>query len=48
MFERLGFADPRKRIAHHGLDQIERPNRNSSIFIDPKPQIVDELRMENR
>jgi len=37
MFERLRFANPGKWIVHHGLDQIERSKRHSSIFIDPKP-----------
>src|SRR6185369_15801013 len=47
MFERLGFADAAERIAQHSFDQIERPDRNLSIFVDPEPEIVDELRMEN-
>jgi hypothetical protein len=48
MFERLGFANPRKRITHNSLNYVERSDRNSSIFIDPKPQIFNKLGMENR
>src|SRR5690349_18783252 len=35
MLERLGLANPGKRIAHHALNQIERPDRNSALFTDP-------------
>jgi len=47
MFERLGLANPGKRIPHHALNQIERPDRNSSLFTDPKPEILYKLGMEH-
>src|SRR5690348_3543819 len=47
MLERLGLANPGKRIAHHALNQIERPDRNSALFTDPKPEVLNKLGMEH-
>jgi len=47
MFKRLRFPNPGKRISHHRLNDVKRPDRDSPIFVDPKPQIVNEFRMKN-
>lgn len=46
VFERLGFSNAGKWLAHQGLDEVKRPDRDAPIFIDPKAKILDELGMK--
>lgn len=46
VFERFGFSNAGKGLAHHCLDEIKRPDRNAPIFIDPKAKILNELGMK--
>src|SRR5213593_4564683 len=41
--QRLRPPDPGKGLAHDGLDQIERPERDLAVRIDPVPKILAEL-----
>jgi len=48
VLQRLGLPDTLERIPHHGLHQIENPQRHPSIRLDPVPQILTKLGMEDR
>lgn len=45
--ERLGFAHALKRISHHRFDKIEYSHRGAPVGLDPVPQVVTKLSMEN-
>lgn len=47
MFQRFRFANAIKRIAHNGLDQIERSQGYLAIGLDPIAQILTKLGLEN-
>lgn len=48
MFKRFWFSDPDKGVAQYRFDEIKRSDRNSSICIDPKPEIINKLWLKNR
>lgn len=47
VFERFGFSNARKGLAHHCLDEVKRPDCDAPIFLDPKAKILDELGMKH-
>jgi hypothetical protein len=44
----LRLADARERISQDGLDQIESPQCELSIGLDPIAKILQKLRLEDR
>jgi hypothetical protein len=46
--QRLGFADTLEGIAHGRFDKSKNPQRSAAIGFNPIPQIISELRFEDR
>jgi len=42
----FGLADTPEGIAHHRLDDIQRPKCDSAIRFDPEAQVLEEFRLE--
>jgi len=47
MLERLGLANPGEWLTQHGLDQIQHPQGNLAIGLNPVAEVLAEFRVEN-
>jgi hypothetical protein len=47
MLERLRLADSLERIAHHGLDDLERAPGGPWLGFDPPAEVFTELTLED-
>ncbi len=46
-FEGFRFADPFERVSHYGFDQRKNADSDLTIRLDPVPQVVDKLGLED-
>jgi hypothetical protein len=47
VLQRLGFADAGERISQNGLDEVQSPQSDSAINLDPVPEIFPKLRLKD-
>jgi hypothetical protein len=48
IFERLRFSQPLEWISHHRLDQIQHSDCSAPFALDPKTEVLPELRLKDR
>ena len=46
IFQRLGLSRPFERIPHHSLHEIEDSDRDATLVLDPKPEVLQKLGLE--
>ena len=47
IFQRLRFSDSSEGIPNNSFDEVQRAKSNFSIGLDPEPEVLNELRLEN-
>lgn len=47
MLQRLGLANAGEGISQNGLDEVQSPQSDFAINLDPMPEILPELRLKN-
>ena len=47
MFERLRLADSAERVADHHLDELQYPERDTAVGLNPMGQILAKLGLED-